>query len=226
MRDYKWLFSALMAVAFMAGFSPVCAIELPDNAGTDSLEDLAKARNNPAIRGEIVYRNYCILCHGERGDGVSRGAKLYGSSILSLKSNSIEYNEKIIRLGGKAIGQSGVMPGWEDELSPEQIDDVIEYLHLVKKPDLRGGVVFKTNCILCHGINGDGKGRASVLFDPPPANLTLSDKNDEYKKLIITRGGKAMGRSEEMPIWGEQISEQQIDDLVAYLRTILVSTEK
>ena len=228
MFGYKWLSQALTAATLIAGipYSPAYAIDPPASAETDSLEDLAKARNNPAIRGEIVYRNYCVLCHGERGDGESRGAKLYGSSVLNLKSNSREYVEKIIRLGGKAFGQSGIMPSWEDELSAEQIDDVVEYLQLVKEPDLRGGVVFKTNCILCHGINGDGKGRASVLFDPPPANLTLSDKNDEYKKLIITRGGKAMGRSEEMPIWGEQISEQQIDDLVAYLRTILIPTSK
>ena len=35
-----------------------------------------------------------------------------------------------------------------------------------------------------------------------------------------------MGRSEVMPIWGEQITEQQIDDVVAYLDTILVATAK
>ena len=115
------------------------------------------------------------------------------------------------------------MPTWQEELSEEQINDVVEYVAIVKNQDLRGEVVYKTNCILCHGVNADGKGRASVLFDPPPANLTLSDKNDEYKKMIITLGGKAMGRSEVMPIWGEQLSEQQIDDVVAYLRTILVS---
>ena len=41
--------------------------------------------------------------------------------------------------------------------------------------------------------------------------------------MIITLGGKALGRSEVMPAWGEQLlTEQQIDDVVAYLRTILV----
>jgi cytochrome c oxidase cbb3-type subunit III len=44
--------------------------------------------------------------------------------------------------------------------------------------------------------------------------------------MIITLGGKAMGRSEVMPIWGEQLSERQIDDVVAYLRTVLVSASK
>lgn len=39
--------------------------------------------------------------------------------------------------------------------------------------------------------------------------------------MIITKGGKAMRRSEAMPVWGEQISEQEIEDVVAYLKTVL-----
>ena len=222
MRAFKPLLQALMTVALLGGFSPAFASGSPEGANTDSLESVTKARNNPAIRGGIVFRAYCILCHGERGDGLSRGAKLYGASTLSLKTSSPAYIEKIIRYGGKAVGQSDFMPSWKEELSEEQIGDVIAYLSIVKDQVSRGGVVFKTNCILCHGIKGDGKGRASVLFDPPPANLTLSDKNDEYKKMIITLGGEAMARSPAMPIWGEQLSEQQIDDVVAYLHTLLV----
>ncbi|MFC1747775.1 c-type cytochrome [Pseudomonadota bacterium] len=86
----------------------------------------------------------------------------------------------------------------------------------------RGEVVFKTNCVLCHGVNADGKGRVSGLFDPPPANLTMSDKTDAYKVEIITKGGKAMGRSEVMPVWGKELSSQEILDAVSYLRTVLV----
>jgi cytochrome c oxidase cbb3-type subunit 3 len=221
MNALKSLLTILMAAILMAGFSPAFATDLPVSANTDSPEAIAKARNKPAIRGGIVYRAYCILCHGERADGQARASKLYGKVELNL-DNGCDYIEKIIRYGGKAVGRGDLMPSWQEELSEEQINDVVEYVSIVKNQISRGEVVFKTNCILCHGVKGDGKGRASILFDPPPANLTKSDKNDEYKKMIITLGGKAMGRSDVMPIWGEQISEQQIDDVVAYLRTILV----
>jgi cytochrome c oxidase cbb3-type subunit III len=213
------LLSSLMAATLLTGYFPAYAVDTP--------EAVANARNKPAIRGGIVFRAYCVLCHGERGDGMSRGAKLYGTTNLSLKPGTREHTEKIIREGGRSVGQSDFMPSWKEELSEEQIGDVIEYLTIVTDPVARGRVVFRTNCILCHGVNADGKGRASVFLDPPPANLTLSDKNDEYKKMIITFGGKAMGRSDRMPIWGEQLlTEQQIDDVVAYLRTILVSDAK
>ena len=178
--------------------------------------------NKPEIRGSIVYKFYCQLCHGERGDGVSRAAKNYGQGILRIKPGGKQYYEDIIRLGGEAIGKSEFMPPWQEELSKEQITDVIAYLSIVTDEVARGRTVFKTNCILCHGTKGDGQGRAARMYDPPPANLTRSDKNDMYKKMIITYGGEAMGRSKFMPMWGEQLTEQEIEDLVAYLRTILV----
>ena len=210
----------LMAATMLAGFLPGCTTATP--AVTESLDVVNSARNKPAIRGGVVYKTYCTLCHGERADGEARGAKLYGEANLTLMPGSSEYTEKIIRYGGEAVGKAKFMPAWQEELSEEQINDVIAYLFIVQDPVGRGGVVFKTNCILCHGTKGDGKGRMSAFLDPPPANLTKSDKNDEYKKMIITLGGTAMGRSDRMPVWGEQISEQQIDDVVAYLRTILV----
>ncbi len=114
------------------------------------------------------------------------------------------------------------MRAWKNELSEWQIVHVIVYLGAVNNTVRRGEAVFKTNFILCHGIKGDGKGRAAVLYNPPPANLTLSDKNDAYKRMIITMGGAAMGRSAVMPVWGEQLTVQEIDDAVAYLRTIVV----
>jgi len=114
------------------------------------------------------------------------------------------------------------MPAWQGELADAQITDVLEYLSVVSSAEGRGQVVFKTNCILCHGVNGDGNGRAARLLNPPHANLTRSDKNDMYKEMIITMGGAAMGRSPRMPVWGQQLSRQEITDVVAYLRTILV----
>ncbi len=191
-------------------------------AQADSRKAVKQELSKPVIRGGIVFKNYCKLCHGERADGIARAAKLYGVANLAIKPADEDYYFKIIRGGGTAVGKSEFMPPWEHELSEEQIRDVVAYLKIATDDARRGEVVFKTNCILCHGLKADGKGRAARLYDPPPADLTRSDKNDDYKRMIITLGGAAMGRSEFMPVWGEQLSEQEIEDVIAYLRTILV----
>lgn len=84
----------------------------------------------------------------------------------------------------------------------------------------RGGLVYANYCVICHGINADGNGRAARLYNPRPANLRLSDKNDAYFGLMIRRGGAAMARSEFMPAWDAELTHEQISDLVAYLRSI------
>jgi cytochrome c oxidase cbb3-type subunit III len=111
-------------------------------------------------------------------------------------------------------------------LAQDAKESVSVHLHAVGDSISRGEIVYKNNCILCHGIQGDGKGRAAPLFHPPPADLTHSDKDDKYKSTIIRLGGAAMGRSSGMPPWEGRLTEIEIHDLVIYLRTIVMSRTK
>lgn len=95
-------------------------------------------------------------------------------------------------------------------------------------PAARGGRTYGHYCAVCHGANADGNGRAAPLHNPRPANLRTSDKNDTYMALIVRRGGAALGRSASMPPWSEELNEQQIDEIVAFIRSVNthVSTHK
>lgn len=177
----------------------------------------------PVIRGGIAFKAYCATCHGETADGSGRAARIYPNLRTRITKQTEKYYKTVILGGGTAGGMSEFMPPWKDELSAEQVSDVLAYLRIVTEPVTRGEVVFKTNCILCHGLKGDGNGRAAKLYNPRPANLTTSDKNTAYKMSIVTLGGEAMGRSAVMPVWGQQISAQQIEDVVAYIDTLVVT---
>lgn len=115
--------------------------------------------------------------------------------------------------GLAAAGPEKKSPEWYNEYPHKDTPEAAIY---------RGSIVFNNYCILCHGVKADGKGRAAKLYDPKPANLVMSDKNDDYKELIIRRGGAALARSQFMPPWGEELTDEQISDLVAYLRSIQV----
>lgn len=85
---------------------------------------------------------------------------------------------------------------------------------------IRGSIVYRTYCVLCHGADGRGDGRAAKMYTPKPANLTVSPFNDAYKEMIIRGGGVSVGRSSFMPPWGGELSNEQIHDLVAFLREL------
>jgi len=214
--------SAFAIAAFALILPALLLSVVPLSEGAESRSTVSDALAKPMVRGGIVFKHYCVLCHGERGNGNSRAKKLYKNINLAIGHDTREF-EQIIRHGGEVLGRSPYMPPWEDELSEEQLLDVVAYLKVIADEVSRGEVVYKSNCILCHGVKADGKGRAAKLYTPPPADLSRSDKNDDYKGMIIRFGGKAMGRSEVMPSWEGQLTDQEINDLVKYLRSILLS---
>jgi mono/diheme cytochrome c family protein len=85
----------------------------------------------------------------------------------------------------------------------------------------RGGLVYANYCVTCHGVMADGNGRAARLYDPRPANLRASNKNDAYVELIVRRGGEPLGRSAKMPPWEEELTDEQISDIVKYIRSLI-----
>jgi len=188
----------------------------------DTAEMVERELRKPVMRGGMLFKKYCVLCHGERGDGVARAAKLHREMDLSFRERPAQDYARVIRFGGEAAGLSPYMPPWADELSDEQVRDLLAYVAVLSVPARRGEVIFKTNCILCHGINGDGRGRAAQLFNPPPADLTRSQKGDVYRTRIILLGGAAMGRSAVMPAWKDRLSKTEIADLLEYLHGISV----
>jgi mono/diheme cytochrome c family protein len=86
--------------------------------------------------------------------------------------------------------------------------------------EARGHVVFGKYCSKCHGVNADGDGKDAGKYRPPPTNFVVARAVRPYMEDITKKGGKAMGRSEDMPSWGGDLTEQQIQDVVNYLMSV------
>ena len=86
----------------------------------------------------------------------------------------------------------------------------------------KGAEVYKTYCATCHGDTGKGDGIASAALDPKPRDLSnaeyVSTLNDTHIKKIVTEGGGANGMSAAMPAWGGIIPEDDINNIIAYVR--------
>jgi mono/diheme cytochrome c family protein len=89
-----------------------------------------------------------------------------------------------------------------------------------------GAKIFAQHCARCHGSGGKGDGPdlAKIHADNPPDDWTNRETNAElsdYKiRKIVTGGGPAVDKSPKMPAFGGKISPAQIDDLIAFIRTL------
>ena len=76
-------------------------------------------------------------------------------------------------------------------------------------------------CAECHGVHGRGSWRAS-LFLLRPSDLTdprVAAQSDRYLFDIIKHGGATIGRP-GMPAFGAQLSDEDIQLLVGYMRAL------
>jgi len=125
---------------------------------------------------------------------------------------------------GYAANQSSdtVLARMMDKCSGISIDDCIvrQFKDTPEASIIRGKIVYQNYCVLCHGVSGKGDGRAARIHTPRPANLTRSGVPPEYLTQIIRKGGEAMGRSPDMPPWGDQLTDEQIRDLINHLLSI------
>jgi mono/diheme cytochrome c family protein len=89
-----------------------------------------------------------------------------------------------------------------------------------------GKKLYLTYCASCHGDSGKGDGPAARSLPVKPANHTdgsvMNPLSDKFLLDIISKGGSAVGKSPMMPGWGGQFKENQLRDIVAYVRSIAV----
>ena len=90
----------------------------------------------------------------------------------------------------------------------------------------RGAEIFAANCATCHGPAGSPDPDSPLVqsLGVMPANFSDSLFNSREPastwKMVVTYGGPEMGFSEMMPAFGESLSEQDIDNVLAYIKTL------
>lgn len=83
-----------------------------------------------------------------------------------------------------------------------------------------GGAVYRDNCLSCHGAQGRGDGDAGLDLVPSPALLSrmmdIQGTVDEYLLWTISEGGGPFDT--KMPAFKDRLSEDQIWQVIAYMR--------
>ena len=82
----------------------------------------------------------------------------------------------------------------------------------------RGAKLYQGSCSACHGPNADGNGPAAARMKPRPANFSTPEfwKGRTDKQVAISIKSGSPG-TPMIPF--AHLNSQQVDDLVAYLRS-------
>jgi mono/diheme cytochrome c family protein len=87
-----------------------------------------------------------------------------------------------------------------------------------------GKAKYDANCVGCHGKTGKGDGPAAAALNPKPQDHTdgkiMNALSDKYLFDIIKDGGAAVKKAAIMPALGKKLNDQEIWDIVAYIRSL------
>jgi hypothetical protein len=104
-------------------------------------------------------------------------------------------------------------------------------LRYTKRPDVKNGEkVYKDGCIACHGAEGKGAPMTSTVFTRPDTwpdftacDQTTPEPNGNWKAVIV-HGGSNRALSQIMPAFGDLLTDDQINDVIAYMRGFCKNT--
>jgi len=153
----------------------------------------------------------------ERGSGMATPGDMHGEHAQAMATPGDMHGEH-----GQAMAAPGDAPGHAHEghdmhwMAPKEAAARANPVAATLESIAQGKGVFASNCVACHGQNGDGNGPLAQALNPKPANLAAmaSEHPDGDFAWKVANGRGAM------PAWKEVLSEQDIWHVVNYIKTL------
>lgn len=201
---------ALLAGCWIVALMVCVAIAGPVQAGTHTAKGSA----------DVLYHNYCSVCHGDRGDGRSRARNSLVPPPRDFTTReAIEQLTRERMIASVTDGRPGTaMVGWKSQLSAPEIDAIVDYIRATfMTPHAaanlsQGQDVYARNCQRCHGDHGQGggEGKAADLGSPRAAERLTRER-----MIDAVSQGVPVGK---MPGYKQKLSDSEIAAVVDYVR--------
>lgn len=82
-----------------------------------------------------------------------------------------------------------------------------------------GKLIYAQQCVVCHGVTGKGDGPSGKTLNPKPADFATLKADDSEWFKATKLGSKAIGKPPGMDGFASKLSDAQIHDVVAFVRT-------
>lgn len=177
-------------------------------------------------QGAKLYNQLCLNCHGENGQGEGElpGTNLNNRNFLNTYSNDDLYNQI---MAGRVAAR---MPEYGSILSETEINQLVSLIRSWQTESIdleaptafngdsvNGGKLYELYCANCHGLTGSGlNSTAAALGNPDFLDYTTDEQI--WKSAAYGRENTRMGPSLKGLTGVRQLDEQQITDIVSYIR--------
>lgn len=193
-------------------------------ASTTALSE-GKPTRGTGIKPEVLFHNYCSVCHGDRGDGNSRASNSLNPpprNFLLSNNTNLSYIEAVIRDGKPGTA----MVGWGSQLNKKEVTELAQYVQktfmaaLLNPKIQQGKAVYTKHCTSCHGERGEGIPQPGM--NVPPRNFAAPQARaelDRAKMIDAVQNGKS---GTLMISFRDTLKTKEIEAVIGYIDAILM----
>ena len=124
----------------------------------------------------------------------------------------------------KPAKEAPAQPAAKAPAPVEKADTAPAESEAVEADPAAGKADYQIFCASCHGPTGDGDGPVAQALDPKPARHSdgnfMNPLKDDYLFQVIKFGGASVGKSPMMAPVGGSLSDQQIRNVIAFIRSL------
>jgi mono/diheme cytochrome c family protein len=179
--------------------------------------------------GLRLFANYCVGCHGLKGEGDGPGAAGLRPKPANLAAHRYTDEQVVAALWNGVAGTA--MPAWRDQ----PLDRIAHLVTAVQSMNTgadtgatdaaqleTGARVYAANCTQCHGERGAGDGFSAASLAVAPANFQRQRPSLDYALRVIA-GGVA---GTPMAPWTSRIKEDELLAVAQYVRSLYTGGAK
>lgn len=187
-----------------------------------------KPTRGTGIKPEVLFHNYCSVCHGDRGDGNSRASSSLNPpprNFLQATNLGREHMVMVITEGKPGTA----MVGWGSQLNKQEIEAVTDYIRetfmkTALDPRIKKGrSIYENNCLSCHGVRGEGTVQPGM--NVPPRNLASPQARADLSRDQMIDAVKNGKSGTYMLSFKDRLPKKDIEMVVDYIQAVLMVPE-
>ena len=183
-------------------------------------------------QGETVYRQHCVVCHGQDGKSDTAAGRLLSPAPRDFSDPvdmaRVSFDQMYIAVKDGRPGTA--MAPWRSVLTDVQIGHVVDYIRNFVPASIRsapyeasvelGRRLYQRSCVVCHGTDGQADTEAARMLDPSPTRfadpVAMARVDDGRMYMAITKGVPGTGMSS----WEHAFVPAEVIDIMRYIRTL------
>ena len=187
------------------------AVAFPFALGEIPLDTPWEKLTPQQAEGKRLFMASCVSCH-DRGRVINKEVR-WESRAVSYPRNQVSPGVYPQPQNAKDSPQLDAMTS----ATPYHLHDQPPKLEGLTETEQRGETLFQQNCAFCHAADGTARNWIGSFMEPHPRDLTKSAAMDSMTRSRLRNVIRDGLSGTSMPAWKSVLSEQQVEDVIAYV---------